>query len=113
MEAETSLVRADSAVILYAVAEVYMDFTVVINPRYTESDDTLWLYETLDNLSALKLRMLIIYVFHGFEYLTNCLKVFIFTWVLGSQVLHNFLYVHGYGFRMLLVLDMVIYYFFF
>ena len=38
MEAQTSLVGADSAVELYAVALVYLDFTFVVSPWNLEED---------------------------------------------------------------------------
>ena len=73
MEADTTLVRTDSAVELHAVTEVYMDLTVVVNPWHTERDDTLWLHDALDNLSFLELRMLVVNVLDGNKYFLNCL----------------------------------------
>ena len=60
MEAKSSLVRSDRAIELDAVAEIGLNLTVVVNPCDTESEDSVWLYESLDDLSLLELRMLVI-----------------------------------------------------
>ncbi len=60
MEAESSLVRSDRAVELDAVAEVGLNLTVVVDPGDTENEDSVRLYESLNDLSLLKLRMLVI-----------------------------------------------------
>ncbi len=60
METETSLVRSDRAVELYTVTEVSLNFAFVIDPGYTESKDTVRLYETLDDLCFFEFRMLVV-----------------------------------------------------
>ncbi len=54
-KADASLVRADRAVELNAVAAVDVGLAFVVCPRNAEHDDSFRLYETLENRLALKL----------------------------------------------------------
>ena len=65
METETTLIRTDSAVELYAITKVHMNFAIVVNPWHTECNDTLRLHDTLDDFCFFKLRMLIVNVLNG------------------------------------------------
>ena len=60
METETAFVRTDSAVELYTITEVGLNLTLVVNPSYTESEDTIGLYDALDNLCFLEFGMLVV-----------------------------------------------------
>ena len=60
MEAQTTLVRANGAVELYTITKVGLNLTLIVNPSYTESEDALGLNHALNDLSFLKLRMLVI-----------------------------------------------------
>ena len=82
MEADTTLVRADSVVELYAVADVYMDFTCIIDPRYTEGDDTVGLYEALDDSGFFELRVLVVDFFYREKNFLHSLEEFLFPRVL-------------------------------
>ena len=95
MESETTLVRADSAVELNAVAEVYMNLTVVVHPWHTERDDTLWLHDALDDLSLFEFRVLIVNVLNGDQNFRYCLQILQLAWMLLLQLLHNFLHFHS------------------
>ena len=63
MEAQTSLIRADCAVELYAITDVYLYISLIVDPRNTEHVDTLGLYDALNDLCLLELGMLIIDIF--------------------------------------------------
>ena len=60
MEAKSALVGANGTVELHAVARVHLYVAVVVNPRHPEYDDALGLHQALNNLSFLKLRMLVV-----------------------------------------------------
>ena len=60
MEAQSTLIRTNSTVELYTVAEVYLHLALVVNPGHTERDDALWFDDALYDLGLLKLWMLII-----------------------------------------------------
>ena len=53
METQAAFVRADGAVELYAVADIYVYLTIVVCPRHAEGDDALRLYESFDELCFL------------------------------------------------------------
>ena len=60
MEPQSALVGTYRAVELDAVAYVYVDLSLVVNPGNTERYDALGLYDALHDLSFLKLRVLVI-----------------------------------------------------
>ena len=60
METKTSLVRSDGRVELNSVTCVSLNFTIVINPSNLECKDTLRLYDTLNDLCCLELRVLVV-----------------------------------------------------
>jgi len=82
MEADTALVWADSVVELYAVADVYMDFTGIVDPRYTEGNDTVWLYKAFDDGCLFELGVLVVDFFDREKYFLDSLEEFLFTRVL-------------------------------
>ena len=65
MEAQTALVRADGTVVLYTITDINVHLTLVVGPRYTEGNDALGLYQTLDELGTLKLGMLVVDILNG------------------------------------------------
>lgn len=73
METQTAFVRADSAVELYAITDVNLYFTVIVNPRNAECDDTLRLNKTLDKFCLFKLRMLVVDIFNRQQNFPYCL----------------------------------------
>ena len=75
METQTAFVRTDRRVELNAITEVRLYLTGIINPCNTESEDTVWLDHALHNLRCLKLRVLIVHLFDGFQYFLNGLQI--------------------------------------
>ena len=73
VETQSALIRTDGTVELYAVADVHLHFSLVVNPRYTEGGDALRFHNALDDLCLLKLRMLVIYILDGFQHFSYCL----------------------------------------
>ena len=65
METNTAFVRANGIVELHTIAEVRLNFTLIIHPRYTESKDTVRFNQTFYNFRFLELRMLVIDIFDG------------------------------------------------
>ena len=95
VETQTALVRADGAVELHAIAYIDMNFALVVGPRHTEHDDTLRFDDTFDDLCFLKFRMLVVHILDGMKHFFYCLKEFRLSWMLLSQVLHDFFYFHS------------------
>ena len=60
VEPQSALVRAYGAVELHAVADVHLYLAVVVYPWHAELMHALGLYDALNNLGFLKLRMLIV-----------------------------------------------------
>lgn len=73
VETQPALVRTDRTVELNAIADIDMYFSLVIHPWNTERDNTLWLYETFDQLSFFKCWVLIIYIFNRDQHFFYCL----------------------------------------
>ena len=68
MKSETALVRTDSAVELYAEAAVNLNLAVVVNPGYSEHDNSLGLGDSLENAVLLVLGVLLEYGLQRCEY---------------------------------------------
>ena len=95
MEADAALVRADGVVKLYAVAQVILYLAAVVEPGHAESDDTVGLDHTLDDLVAFKLGVTVVDVLNRHEHLMHGLQVFLLTRMLGLQVGHDFFDIHN------------------
>ena len=98
METDTALVRSDSRVELYSVTCVCLNLTVIVNPCNLESKDTLWLYDTLNDLSFLELRMLVIDFLYRLQYFMYRLEILFLIRVLGLEFGHQIISVHYYVF---------------
>ena len=94
METQSAFVRADGAVELNTVTKVRLDFSLVINPSDTESEDTVRLDHTLHDLRLFKLGVLVIHLFNRFENLLNGLQILCLARMLRSKLLHDRLYFH-------------------
>ena len=75
METNTAFVRANGIVELHTIAEVRLNFTLIIHPRYTESKDTVRFNQTFYNFRFLELRMLVIDIFDGKKNFLYGLKI--------------------------------------
>ena len=71
METKTALVRTDSGIKLNAEAAVYLYFTVIVDPAYTEHNSALGLYHTVNDTCLNEIRALL---YNGL----NCLKNFLY-----------------------------------
>ena len=80
METDTALVRTNGHVVLYTVSHVCLYVALVINPRYTECEDSVWNTESLNKISFLKLWVLVVNVLYRLKHLLYCLKIFRFIW---------------------------------
>ena len=78
VETQTAFVGTDRAVELNAVAQVGLNFAFVVHR----------LYEALNDLGFLELRMLVVNFLDGLEYFAYGLQVFVFTRVLTLQFCH-------------------------
>ena len=47
METETALVWSDGGIKLYSIAEIYVVYTLIIGPWYSECNNSLWLDKSL------------------------------------------------------------------
>ncbi len=94
METETAFVCTEGGIVLNTITEVHLGLTLIVNPNNAELEDTVGLDKTLDNLSSLVLRMLVIFFFNSLQDLTNGLQVLVFARMFGFQVSHNFVYFH-------------------
>ena len=90
METETSLVGSDSAVELYAIAQVGLDITVIVNPGNTESEDPVGLDDSLDDLCLLNPRTLFVAILDGRTSLLYRPLIFFLSRVLGLETGHDF-----------------------
>ncbi len=86
MEADTAFVRADGVVELYAIADVVLNFTFVVNPSYAECEDAVRFNHALDDACFLELGVLVVNVFYAEENFFHCLEKFFFTRVFSFKV---------------------------
>ena len=64
MEADTALVWADSVIKLHTVSNVYMNLACIVDPRHSEGNDTIGLYEALDDGCLFELWVLVVDVLY-------------------------------------------------
>ena len=94
VETDAAFVRADSVVELHAVADVVLHFAFVVDPGHAESDDAVGLDHALDDFCFFKFRMLVVDVLYADEDFLDCLKILLFTRMLGFQVVENGVNIH-------------------
>lgn len=64
METKTTLVSTESSIVLYTVTEVNLSLTLIVNPYYTEFEDTIWFNKTFNDLCSFEFRMLVVNFFY-------------------------------------------------
>ena len=94
METETALVRSDCRVELHSVTCVCLNLALVVYPCNLESKDTLRLYDTLNDLTLLKLWELVVNLLDRLQYFVYCLEILWLILILGLEFGHQFLCVH-------------------
>ena len=97
METKSSLVRADRAVELYAVAVVDLHLAVVIDPRDTEQDRALRRRQPLqESLFPVLLLIRFDHDAEGFQNFLHCLKKFRLIGILSCNSCKDVIYIrHG------------------
>ena len=95
METDTAFVRANGVVELHAIAQICLDFTLVVHPRYAERKDAVGFYQTFDNLGLLEFRMLVIDIFDGKKHFLDGLKIFRFAGMFCLQRGHDTFNIHN------------------
>ena len=75
VESQSTLVRANGTIELHAVADVHLNLALVVDPGHAEGSDTFGLDDTLNNLSLLEFRMLVVHIFYRLQHFTYSLQV--------------------------------------
>lgn len=86
METDATLVRANGVVELNAITDVVLNFTLIIYPCYTESENTVWFNHTFDDFCFFKLWVLVVLVLYSKENFTYSLQIFLFTRMFGLEI---------------------------
>ena len=89
VEADTALVRADSAVELHAIAAVDVNFAVVIRPRHAEDDGALGLGNALQNAIILVFLIRRKHRGDGRNHLLNSLQELRLIGVFGANLIQH------------------------
>jgi hypothetical protein len=76
VETETALVRTDCRVVLNSVTAVYLNVTLVVNPGYSELNESLGLDHAADDICVNKILTALNNGLEGLENLVNSLKKF-------------------------------------
>ena len=96
METKSTLIGANSAVILDTIAQIDLHFALVVHPGNTECDDALGLDKAFEQRGALPFGVLVIDIFNTDKHFAYCLEILSFSWMLGLQRGHEFFNVqHG------------------
>ncbi len=97
MKTKSTLVRSDCTVKLYTETSIYMSLSVVIYPRYTECNNTLWLCHSFkQSIFAVLLLICLNYRTKGIKNFLNCLLKLFLAWILLCNLLQHFIYVRHY-----------------
>ena len=93
MEADTALVRAESRVVLDAVAVVHLHLILVVGPGHAEFHGAFGNHDAFEDAVLFVLGFLVEKGLHGEEHFFGSLKVFGLVGILGTKAVHNALYV--------------------
>ena len=108
---QTAFVRANSVVVLDAVAHVSLDITLVIHPSDTEFNHTIGNAKTLDEVSLLEFGVLVVLLLNGGENLRNSLDVLRLIGESLFEIFNNLCCVHNLFTLvwLLITIDLVVY----
>ena len=95
MEAQAALVRTNGAVELHTVADIHLYLALIVNPWHAEHVHALRLYEALDDVSFLKLGMLVVDILDRVKYFFHGLQKFCLARMLAFKLLKNFFNLHS------------------
>ena len=73
VESQSTLIRADGAVELHAVAQVHLYLALVVDPGHTEGNDALGFHDALHDLRLLELGVLVIHILDALQHLSDSL----------------------------------------
>ena len=89
MKTDTSFVRADSAVHLYAETTVDLYFSLVVHPRHAEHDHTLRLYHAFQHFLLTQIRVSHDNGSYALNYLADGLMKLILARIFSDEVRHK------------------------
>ena len=89
MEADTALVRADSAAALHAETPVDVNLAAVVGPGNPEDDDSFGLDYPFEDLLVKELRVFNDIRCYAFNYFAYSLMKFFFAGILGNDFAHE------------------------
>jgi hypothetical protein len=81
--------------VLNTITHVGLYLTLVVNPSYTELDDTIGDAKALNQIGLLKLRVLVVLFLDGRKYLTYGLDVLRLVGKSLLQILYNLCCIHN------------------
>ena len=73
VETDTAFVRSDSCIELYTITDVRLNFAFVVDPVYTESEDSVGFHHTFDDFCLCKFRVFVVNRFNRFQHFVYCL----------------------------------------
>ena len=94
METDSSLVWADSRVELHSISGICLNLAIVIHPSNLECKDTLWFYDSLDNLCIVEFRMLVVNFLKSLQYFMYRQEIFLLIRILGLEFGHQIISLH-------------------
>jgi len=76
VETDTAFVRADGVVVLYTVTHVGLYLAFVVDPSYTEREDSVGNAQSLDQVVTVKLGVLVVSLLNGTQHFGYGLMIF-------------------------------------
>jgi hypothetical protein len=93
--AETTFVRANGVVVLNTITHVGLYVALIVNPCDAELANTIGDAKALDEVGLLKLRVFVVLLLNGGQYLTYGLDVLRLVGKSLFQILYNFCCIHN------------------
>ena len=95
METDTTFVRTNGVVVLYAVTHVRLDVAFVVHPAHTELINAVWNAKTLNQVGFVKFWVLVVFFLDGAKHFLYCLMVLRFIRKTTFQVFQYFCCIHN------------------